>query len=821
MSTNVCGQGFRPFLIVLPLLVTVPLFAGGPNSIHGTVKDTLGAVIPGATVQLVRGQQVVVTTHSDAQGTYSFSAPVAGRYQVQASAASFAAGRSRTIYLARSASPQVDVVLSPGVLAEKITVTATGTPTPEARLGSAVALLTSSQFPEALNMQEPLRTIPGLQLTQSGERGSTTTLSIRGGSSDANKVLIDGLPSSFIGGVADFATMPAVGIEQVEVLRGPNSALYGSDALAGVVSMTTARGTTPLPQLSYAADGGNFNTYHQEGTLGGAFRQFDYFSDLAVLNTRNSEPDNSLHNTTYAGNFGWTPDARTTLRLTLRHVQNHVAAPNAIELYGIPDAAGQVDKDSYLGATFENQTMPRWHNLIRYGRTRLHEVYTDYAPTGTPYDAFGTGAPSWYIGASVTLHGANGYTVTGQAIFQYPGIYPSQTLSTANRDFLYAQSDYSFNPHLLALFAFKYENERGESTTTGFGKQSVARGNYSYTMQLAGGWFHRLYYTIGSGIENNAVFGVEATPKASLAYYLIRPGSSGFFRGTKLRGSFGKGIKEPSLYQQLSSLQDLLIESGESALVSQYGIGRVGAERSRSFDAGLDQEFGAGRARAGVTYFHNEFTDGVEYVPQQGLAALGIPPPVAQAVPFGAYVNSLSYRAQGVETEIEYNIGKGFFLRGGYTYLAPLVQRSFSSDALLPSFNPAFPSVPIGVYSPLVGARPFRQAPHSGYFQVLYDRTRWFASLEGTFVSRRDDSDFLYDKNGGTTLLLPNRNLDAAYQRLDWTGGCQLNHLVQAYASLQNLLSQRYAEAFGYPALPFTFRSGIRLTFGGESWRLR
>jgi vitamin B12 transporter len=93
--------------------------------------------------------------------------------------------------------------------------------------------------------------------------------------------------------------------------------------------------------------------------------------------------------------------------------------------------------------------------------------------------------------------------------------------------------------------------------------------------------------------------------------------------------------------------------------------------------------------------------------------------------------------------------------------------------------------------------------------------------LTGTFVGKRDDSDFLYDRDGGTTLFLPNRNLDAAYQKVDLGGGYQINTRVDVYADLQNVLDRHYDQAFGYPALPFTFRSGLRIRLGGESWKLK
>jgi len=257
-------------------------------------------------------------------------------------------------------------------------------------------------------------------------------------------------------------------------------------------------------------------------------------------------------------------------------------------------------------------------------------------------------------------------------------------------------------------------------------------------------------------------------------------------------------------------------------LISQYGIKNIGAENSRTYDGGVDQEFFHGRGRVSVTYFHNEFTNGIEYIPQQGLIDLGVPPAVADQALFGASVNSQAFRAQGIEAEIEHQITSYLFVRGGYTYLDAVVQRSFSSDAIGPTFNPNFPGVPIGVDTPLVGARPFRQAPHSGYFGMAFSRSRLTAQLTGTLVSRRDDSDFLSaDANGLPTLLLPNRNLDGAYQHLDLSASYRVSRSLSVFSSFQNLLNEHYSEAFGFPSLPFTFRSGMQFILGGESWKLK
>ncbi|HXP09446.1 MAG TPA: TonB-dependent receptor plug domain-containing protein, partial [Acidobacteriaceae bacterium] len=766
------------------------------------------------------GEAVAQSTVTDANGSYAFHLSKSAHYQVRAVAPTFQSTTSNPVFVSGTAQAQVDITLSTQTLTQQVTVTATGTPTPEAQVGAPVSVLTADQFRYATEVQDPLRLIPGAQVTQTGQVGGTTGLSIRGGNVNANKVLIDGVPADDIGGAVEFANIDAVGFDRVEVLREPNSALYGSDALAGVVSLTTARGNTLLPLLTYSGDGGNFNSFRQVGTLGGTFRHFDYYSALARSDTRNDFPNDAFHNLTYAGNFGWTPNTANDLRFTLRKINVAADQPNAILLYGIPDATVVKEQDSYYSGAWNNQTTEKWHNQIRYGGLRLHYNFTDFAATGI-YDP----DEDVYLGAPVNIRGANGYSASGQAIFQYGAsygsTYPNYYLAPSKRDFVYAQTDYRINAHIVALGAFKYEDERGSTLTSGGTPTAIERGNYSYTVQLAGDLWNRLYYTVGSGLEDNGLFGFAATPRASLAYYLFRPSNARWLSGTKLNFSFGKGIKEPSIYYQSISLFDILdaLPDG-SDLIKQYHVSPIGPETSRTYDGGIDQQLWNGRARISLTYFHNEFTNGVEFVPQSALLALGLPAASNPAVEFGAAVNSQAFRAQGAEVATEYKIGSHLFARGGYTYLDALVQQSFSSESL-PSYNPNFPNIAIGAFSPLVGARPFRRAPHSGYFGLTYNQSKWYGTFTGTLVGRRDDSDFLTDAQFGNSLLLPNRNLDGAYQRLELGGGYQITRSFTAYADMQNLLNEHYSEAFGYPALPFTVRAGVKISIGGESWRLK
>ncbi|HVG90682.1 MAG TPA: TonB-dependent receptor plug domain-containing protein, partial [Alphaproteobacteria bacterium] len=477
------------------------------NNIHGTVTDPLGAVVPEAQVQLFRESKLVGSTLTDSEGKYRFSPLAPGRYRVKTQAPSFAQQQSDAVYVGSSSDAAVDITLKVGNVSQQIVVSATGTSLPETQTGASIAVVTSDQFQYTPEVLEPLRQVPGVQVLENGQRGINESLFIRGGESKFNKVLLDGVPLNEIGGTVDFGGVFTTGIDKVEVLRGPNSVLYGADALAGVVNMSSLRGTSFTPQLSYAIDGGNFSSLHNDASLGGIFRQLDYFSEFGRYDGGNTSANPHFHNSTYSGNFGWTPGASTSLRLTVRRVAAKVDVPNAIDFFAIPDDSFQTEDNTYIGATLQNQTTSHWHNLLRYGAMRQNSEFVNPSPTGIPDPVFGN-----FLGNVVTIRGANGFTTTGQAILDFAGDYPQHFFILNNSDLLTFQSDYSFGAHLNALFAFNYENERGP--------KPAERNNYSYTGELHGSLWSRLYATLGVGVEKNAVFGLAATPRVSLAYYL-------------------------------------------------------------------------------------------------------------------------------------------------------------------------------------------------------------------------------------------------------------------------------------------------------------
>src|ERR1700735_5367230 len=164
------GKLVGPFFLLSVMLAS----AAESGSLRGTVTDPLGAVIVSATVELLDGASVVATTTSDAAGNYLFPLKKAARYQVRAVAPTFQSTTSDAGFVAASGKAQVDITLATQTLTEQVTVTATGTPTPAAQVGAAVSVLTADQYRYSTEVQDPLRLVPGAQITQTGQVGGST-----------------------------------------------------------------------------------------------------------------------------------------------------------------------------------------------------------------------------------------------------------------------------------------------------------------------------------------------------------------------------------------------------------------------------------------------------------------------------------------------------------------------------------------------------------------------------------------------------------------------------------------------------------------------
>jgi vitamin B12 transporter len=777
--------------------------------IAGTVVDQLGGRVSAATVRLVRDGLRIAETSTGADGEFTFRVTSAGRYQVEITAAGFETSLGDAIFVGESAHVVTQVRLQIGPLEQRVSVTAAATDVPESQIGAPVTVLDASTLQSLGNtdLLEPIRTVPGAQVVQTGARGGATSLFVRGGASNFNKILVDGVPANDIGGEFDFSDLATAGVDRVEILRGSNSVLYGSDAMTGVVSVTTRRGSTHVPAAALSIDGGNLRTSHEDASLGGAVERFDYFADYSHLQTDNSVPNNAYRNNTFASRFGVRLGQATDLSGTLRWIDTRYGSPNAIDFYGIADDSVQTRGSMYSSITARSQITNRWQSTISFGVADQTYRFVNPSPTGQPFDPFGFG-PN-YLGNTVTINGANGYSVTGRAILDFSGPYPSVFDSSVTRRLLSGETDVRVASSLDVAGGVRVENEHGTSSSSS--PSSIERNNYGAFVE--GRWTaaRRLYVTGGVAVDHNQIFGDRATPRVSVAAYLRQPSAEGSIGDTKVTLNAGKGIKEPSLFEELSSLFALIPASTAASL----GVSAIGPERSRSLDIGIEQGLASGHGRVRVAYFNNDFSDLIEFVSKNVLPQVGVPVAAANATPFGAYVNSQSYRARGVEASGEALLGK-IKVTASYMYLDAVVTKSLADGALSPAINPAFPGIQIGEFSPLVGARPFRRPMNSGSLTASYTGARAQVSVAGYFHGKSDDTTGLSDAFFGSSMLLPNRDLDAAYQKFDISGSYRIHPRLRWYLGLENAFNQRFDPVAGFPALPRSVRTGVTVNLGGD-----
>jgi vitamin B12 transporter len=799
-------------------LQSLQALPAGNASISGRIVDPLGDAIPGASVELVRNgeRQPVSERTGDGQGTFSFTDVAPGRYELIARANGFESRTSQPVFVSANDRLTVEIALPLGPLQQALTVTAAATELPTSRSGAAVTVIDSHTL-DALavpEITESLRIVPGANIGQTGQRGGLTSLFIRGGASNFAKVLVDGVPANDIGGNFDFSTLSTAGIDRVEVLRQSNSVLYGSDALSGVINITTRRGRSLIPELSYGIDGGNLGTLHQDVSFGGAFKRFDYFSDYSHFRTDNNLPNNKYRNGTYAGRFGVALGKSTDVSATVRRIDTNYGSPNAFDYYGIADDSTHKQDITFVGVAAQSQIAPRLQTIVRFASINQNLHDENPTPTGESFDPFGFGAN--YLGKALTIQGANGYSATGQAILDYGGTYPSIYLANTKRQTVMGQVNYQLSPSFDLSGAGRVEHESGFTDSSG-SRSTTDRTNGGGFIEAQGRFLDRIYANAGLGIEHNALFGNVVTPRLSVAAYLhtasaAASSSATALGDTKLTVNAGKGIKASTIYQEQSSLYKFVQAVPAS---TRPHVDPIGAERARSFDVGIEQGFWRNHARVRAAWFDNQFSDLIEYVSKSALIQLGVPQDVVAAAAFGAYVNSSSYRARGLETSGEIAISR-VRVSAGYMRLDAVVNKSFSSSALAPAINPSIPGIPIGAYGPLVGARPFRRPENSGNVMVSYTDGPLLLALAGYFSGKQDDSTFLSDGFFGNSLLLPNKDLDAAYQKFDLTAAYRIHPRLRWYLSIENVGDQRYEAAAGFPALPRTFRTGVTVNVGGD-----
>ncbi len=214
----------------------------------------------------------------------------------------------------------------------ELVVSATRIPTLEEETPASVSVITSDDFVEKQTERvgDALRQVPGLSVVQSGAAGQLTSVFTRGLRSEHTQVLIDGVPiNQGLAGLFNFADLTVDDLDRIEVVRGPQSTVYGPRALAGVIQLFTKQGGEK-PATSLSLEGGSYDTFREALSSSGKIEQVDYSLGASRLDTDNARPNNQYRLSSAVGNIGWSPNETLRLSSLFTYSLADTGNPNSI-----------------------------------------------------------------------------------------------------------------------------------------------------------------------------------------------------------------------------------------------------------------------------------------------------------------------------------------------------------------------------------------------------------------------------------------------------------------------------------------------------------
>jgi vitamin B12 transporter len=309
------------------------------------VVDPHSAAVAGARVAVLLENQTtplkVLTTSSD--GSISPTNLADGNYRVEVLAPGFAAYSAN---LKLPADANFTATLSLATVTETVVVSATRYPLPVNETGASVSTLESGELtnmqPVALN--DSLRFLPGAVINTAGQRGGLASLFVRGGDSTYNKAFIDGVPVDEPGGTLNLGVVPLQSVDRLELLRGAQSTLYGSDAMTSVLQLYSRTGSSETPEILFGADGGNLWTAHGYGSVSGARGRFDYNVFADQFNTEGQNINDDYSNSLQGMNVGTRLSSFAFLRFRLRHSNSRTGVQGEWSFNGDPIYAPDEDQ---------------------------------------------------------------------------------------------------------------------------------------------------------------------------------------------------------------------------------------------------------------------------------------------------------------------------------------------------------------------------------------------------------------------------------------------------------------------------------------------
>ena len=494
---------------------------------------------------------------------------------------------------------------------EPVVVTGTRIETPAEQVGASVTIIDGEEFETRHypTVDDALRNVPGVDIRRSGSFGKTTSISIRGANPNQVQVLVDGVRfKSPTLGLSELADVAPDTIERIEVIRGPQSTIYGADAIGGVVHIITRRGSGP-PTVTASQEAGNNDTLRSRAGLSGSRQSFDYALGFYHLESNGQFINDGTNQDAASARFGLTlPWGNTRVGVAVRYNKTDSGLP--IEFVGTPSPIGPTidpntrqESETYT-TTVDVRTRPVtwWEGELRLSRYANNQAFID------PPDPF-TCPP---------------------ATFGPPCDFPARFKVSRNE--VEGLSHFHIGTWSTSTFGVEFREE--DATVQGTSAFAPRTETVSGFFQQTFRFFDRLFMSAGVRVDDNTVFGSATTEQGSLAYVVKE-------WGTRLHGSAGSGFRAPTF-------NDLFFPGFSNATLVP--------EKSFSWDVGVDQSLWKKRVRLGLTYFHNKFTN-------QIFCCLPLP-----VFPFATTANIGRSRSAGIEFLSEVVILDNLVAAVNYTY---------------------------------------------------------------------------------------------------------------------------------------------------------
>jgi outer membrane receptor protein involved in Fe transport len=738
-------------------------------TIEGTIFDPSGRAVPNVRVSLLQSLTALDERQTDAEGEYKFEGLAKGAYRLVANAPGFSASTA-DVEMREDQTRSVDLRLALSAVQQQVVVSASLGGSLAPQLGSSVSTISEQEIDDrgAQNVTDVLRGIPGVALDDTGRRGGVTGAFIRGGDSDYNLVMVDGIQLNEFGGDFDFAPLPADGVDHIEVARGAESALFGSNAVTGVVNIVTTRGEGPA-HFDFQAEGGNFTTRRFVTGGSGLTHGLSWAYDLSRLDSGGTVTNDSYRNQSAILSFGYHRSEQRRLEFHFFGNANDVGDPGPYgsdpdDLYNAPLYPGG-PSDYQVGLTARNK-----QNIFGYEGSYSEEITPRFRQVVT------------------------GSVATNDYYFIYPADDGGDSFSNNLRGVLNTRSEVAISNKDFLVAGFEYNREQIKNTYVADANNVpflLPRTSLAYFVENRWNPSNRLFVTAGLRLDDLRTHSLppgddgvrplipassitKLNPRVSVAYMARETDSGSWLGMTRLHTSFGTGIRAPDGF--------------ELAFTDNP---HLKPERSVSLDGGVEQRFFGSRTLLDLTYFYNKFDD--------------------QIVTLGGSLTNLSTfvsdnlgnsRAQGLEASFHLRPTRSLQVSGEYTLLSTAILTLDGSTLVQAPFH--------------VGQELIRRPKNSGGFNITWQRRRLTlntnAYLRGQTLDTEPNEGVYACLYYGLPCLFP----DKGYVVLNGGFSYRLTHGLEIYGHLNNLLDRKYEEVLGYPALPLNFLAGVKFTFPAE-----